>query len=276
MRKKHTSIVRSQGSKAFCARLVILALLAIAALSPSIALADMYWERITHAGLKLGDKMIDPTLNKEVAYFKANLVKVVNTGTGEWRIFNLDNRMFWAVNPKVRVYVEGSFDDLKKATDMVNKEKARVLADFKLPELGMSDQTRMKTLKLLEAQKIQMSFFGANFTVMDAGKSQLVRGWRAKAMDVMANNMVYERIWVTDEFKPSRTYYKFLEALSFIDKFKYGHYTLIKGFPVLFESAFGELASSTEIIKVEERTIPMTEFLIPINFEKKPYIIPTQ
>jgi GLPGLI family protein len=225
-----------------------------------------YWES-TRSGSLMGDT------SETVKYsYDAKKFKVVNGENGNATILRLDEGVMVMLNPQEKTYWETTFADMEKAAKKASEQMDQKMAELQEKLKNMPEEQREMVEKLM-ANKMPMAKKEPKLEVVKSGDRKKISGYSCTKYVVNQDGKELLTVWVTKDVKGIETIRKdmnefrarmtamnptiskgFAEGLKNID-----------GFPI--ETDMGNTMKEV-VTKVEQKSIPASEFKIPEGYKK--------
>jgi len=249
------------------------AILTFLALAVSASAFEGVWEETEKVEAKSPDLMPGefPKVSHTTVYFKNGMVKTIDKGTGYTFIFRPDRELMWIIDTMKGAYREITFQDMGRMIERSKQmvEKMRKELDSLPPEQRKAMEKMMDEVYPKESHREALSY-------RSTGKKSKILGYSCENYVIERRGSKVAEMWVSDEIDLGKEFYegfnKMFEVLSGAQsppgKELYDIAKKIEGFPLKSTYIFGNLVTTSEVTRFEEKKLDDGEFELPKGLRK--------
>ncbi len=223
----------------------------------------MYWESATTIGGKEGKTMMGKS------YYAPKMMKVTQ-GDEDFIIFRFDQQKLYTVKPDNKTYNVMTFAELESAGKRMSAEMAKLDEQMK----NMPEEQR-KMMEQMMGDRMPGKKKPHSYQVKKTGEKKMISGYACAKYVVTDNGKETMSLWVTPDVKgfaamradmmeQTRRMAEFNEAMGggMVEAM-----AKIDGFPMAMDMS---KQMSTVVTKLEQRSIPASEFEVPAGYKEVP------
>ena len=211
--------------------------------------------------------------SEETVYYKPGFFKVVDPERGNVTIVNLDKGLIWQIDLNKKTYFEMTFDQLAQMQEQASAKMKEVQQRLQTQLQGMPEDKRQMIEQMLGKGTMKALAQGKlEFTWKSTKEKQTINGYPCRKYIPLLNGEPIGEVWVTDKFNLGDDVSKYVQALRLFGKQSFASEPPFKGLPIktVIDMQMGPSKTHSEstVVKVEEKSIPDSEFALPSGLKK--------
>jgi hypothetical protein len=206
-------------------------------------------------------------------YYMPKMFKTVSAQAGTI-IFRMDKQKIYEVNATDKTYSETTFDEWEAGMKKLSAKQDAAMGDLQKKLEGMPKEQREMVEKMM-GDKMGGAKKASTVEVKPLGEKKAICGFAAAKYSVQQDGKEVMTVWATKEFNGyaqlKKDYEEFSKRMMSSNpagvKDLASAFAKMDGFPLEMEFSIG---LKTEALKIQQKSIEVSEFDVPAGFKKVP------